>query len=238
MILPSCIAPHFSYIKHLAKGDSSEVLLCEVKKSQRTAPYAQAYPTVAIKMDRKGGDKDTMAALMSLNHPNIIRHLDTFVEAEVVVTVMEYASQGDLSDSLKRHGPLKDNRKLLYGITVQICLAMRALHASRIVHRDIKPKNIFVDCDSDSFGLRIKVGDFGSSKLLDEGTICTKTIVGTPYYLSPEICSLRTYDFKTDVWSFGCVFYELLTNRHPFEGRDIRELVRNIGNHGYKPVDG
>lgn len=211
--------------------------MCEVKKSQRTSSYAQAYPTVAIKVDKKGVDKDTMMTLISLNHPNIIKHLDIFVEADLIVIVMEFAAQGDLSDFLRRHGPLRENLKLLYGITVQICLTMKALHASRIVHRDIKPKNIFVDCESESFGIRIKVGDFGSSKLLDEDTMCAKTIVGTPYYLSPEICSLRSYDFKTDVWSFGCVFYELLTNKHPFEGKDIRELVQNIGNHGYKPVD-
>lgn len=111
---------------------------------------------------------------------------------------------------------------------VQLCLGLRVIHASNIVHRDIKPRNIFIDGPSELFGCRVKIGDFGSSRELSDAFQCASTIVGTPYYLSPEICMQRVYDQKTDIWSLGCLIYELLTGSRPFEGSSFKDLIHRI----------
>lgn len=80
------------------------------------------------------------------------------------------------------------------------------------------------------------MGDFGISRILENTYDCAKTAIGTPYYLSPEICNQLSYSFKSDIWSLGCVLYEMLTFKHPFEGENIRQLIENISKGKYSPV--
>ena len=89
---------------------------------------------------------------------------------------------------------------------VQICLALKYIHGLRILHRDIKASNIFLtgtNC--------IKLGDFGISKVLQGTLEAAMTVVGTPYYMSPEVYQGKPYTLKSDVWSLGCLLYELCT---------------------------
>ncbi|XP_044071779.1 serine/threonine-protein kinase Nek5-like isoform X2 [Siniperca chuatsi] len=85
-------------------------------------------------------------------------------------------------------------------------------------------------------GMKAKLGDFGIARMLNNTMELARTCVGTPYYLSPEICESRPYNNKTDVWSLGCVLYELCTLRHPFEGSSLRQLVSKICRGRYNPV--
>ena len=90
-------------------------------------------------------------------------------------------------------------------------LAVGFMHGNKIVHRDIKPQNVFVDSD-----MNLKVGDFGISKLLDYTAQNCQTSAGTPSYMAPEMVESQDYSFKADIWSLGCVIYEMITLKPPF----------------------
>lgn len=102
--------------------------------------------------------------------------------------------------------------QILYWFT-QICLALKHCHDRKILHRDIKAQNVFLMKNG-----MIKLGDFGIARVLQSTTEMAATVVGTPYYLSPEIVQSNTYDFKTDIWSIGVLLYEMCALRPPFNG--------------------
>ena len=95
---------------------------------------------------------------------------------------------------------------------MQICLGIHHLHSQNILHRDIKTLNIYLTKDNN-----IRIGDLGVAKMLESADTFLNSKVGTPYYLSPEECEDRPYNAKSDVWSLGCVLYELCTLQHPFK---------------------
>ena len=95
-----------------------------------------------------------------------------------------------------------------------------------IIHRDLKPANILVDKDT------FKICDFGFAKLFNDGGRMARTFVGTPIYMSPQVLNQKQYTSKTDVWSLGVMYYELLFGRLPFSGHSEQELYRNIVHKG------
>ena len=102
---------------------------------------------------------------------------------------------------------------------VQLCMAVRHIHEKKIIHRDIKLQNVLLTSES-----QIKLGDFGISKLLESTADFAKTSLGTPYYLSPEICSGKKYNSKSDIWMLGCLLYELCALKKPFEGESLHVI--------------
>ncbi len=105
------------------------------------------------------------------------------------------------------------------GWFAQLCLGVKHIHSKKVIHRDIKLQNVLLTSKDE-----IKLGDFGISKLLESTGDFAKTSLGTPYYLSPEICSGKEYNTKTDVWMLGCLLYELCALRKPFEGDSLHVL--------------
>jgi NIMA (never in mitosis gene a)-related kinase len=97
---------------------------------------------------------------------------------------------------------------------VQICLGVRFLYEKNVLHRDLKPENIFLTA-----GNRVKIGDFGISKTLETTHQKASTIIGTPQYLSPEVCEGLEYDYQSDMWSLGCILYELAALKSPFHSK-------------------
>lgn len=140
---------------------------------------------------------------------------------------MEYAPEGSLANLIKKNknvdgGPKYLSEKMIYSIFLQICKGIKHIHDKKIIHRDIKPDNIFMFND----GL-IKIGDFGVSKIINETIQLNTTLAGSPYYIAPEVF-MRKYNSKADIWSMGVTMYELCTFTVPFKGRDAEGLKKNI----------
>ncbi|CAK0904997.1 unnamed protein product [Prorocentrum cordatum] len=165
--------------------------------------------------------------LSRLRHPFIIGYKESFVEEGMLCIVTEYAEHGDLYRFIhdrKIQGQLLEESLVMRWFT-QIALALKHMHDRRILHRDLKTQNIFL------VGLRegiAKIGDFGIARVLQHTMDCALTAIGTPYYLSPEVCQEKPYNQKSDVWSLGCVLYELATLQHAFDADSMRGLVMKI----------
>ena len=104
-----------------------------------------------------------------------------------------------------------------------MCLGVKYLHEHNIIHRDLKTSNIYL-----GEGDKIVIGDFGISKIFNNNQSMSRTFIGTPYYMSPEMLGQQEYDKKADIWSLGCVLYELLTFKTPFNGYNLFDLKRKV----------
>lgn len=122
----------------------------------------------------------------------------------------------------KRRGKLLGENQVLH-LFVQISLAIKHTHDRKILHRDLKTQNIFLT----SSGI-VKLGDFGIARVLRNTGELAATRIGTPYYMSPEVMDNKRYNNKTDIWSLGCILYELMALKVPFDGQSMRQLVYNI----------
>ena len=145
--------------------------------------------------------------------------------------VMEFLEGSDLNDLLQKHGPLPFADVAEY--VIQACDAIAEAHSLGIVHRDLKPANLFLTQRADGAPL-VKVLDFGISKAsaLSEsggGMTKTSTMMGSPYYMSPEqMRSAKDVDLRSDVWSLGVIVYQLLTARLPFESDTLGGIMAQV----------
>lgn len=114
---------------------------------------------------------------------------------------------------------------------IQIAIALEYIHGRKVIHRDIKTSNIFLTGNG-----TVKLGDFGISKVLENTNEAAMTVVGTPYYMSPEVCESKPYTFKSDVWALGCVLYELCTLQHAFLADNLLGLVFKIVKGNYDAI--
>jgi len=145
---------------------------------------------------------------------------------------MEYCDGGDLSQYLNINQQL--NKYLpedkIWRFFINICLGLSHIHAKKILHRDMKCMNMFMYKDG-----TIKIGDLGVAKVLMQ-TQFAKTFIGTPYYLSPEICEEKPYNEKSDIWALGCILYEICTFKHPFNATNQAALIMKILKGKYDPI--
>lgn len=160
--------------------------------------------------------------LAHLKHPAVLAHIESYEADGALHMVTEHCARGDLAGYIAaRKEPVAEERAL--GLATEAGLALLYLHSKKILHRDLKPANLFLAADGS-----VRVGDFGIARVLKHTMELAKTVVGTPYYLSPEVCEAKPYNHKSDVWSLGCILYELLSLRHAFEATSISALVRKI----------
>lgn len=185
---------------------------------------------VAKKVNLAGlSEKDRQEALREsqlhsdLKSPHIVSYKESFVEKDQLIIIMEYCKGGDLACLLKKH--TQNNQYLqeskVLNLFFQVCLALDYLHQKGIVHRDIKSSNVYLTQEG-----VVKLGDFGVSKVLQGST--TATQIGTPYYMSPEVCQNSPYDYKSDVWSLGVLLYEMCSLKFPFVANNLLSLAMKI----------
>merc|ERR1719421_571259 len=162
--------------------------------------------------------------LKKMHHPNIIRFQEVFMtKRKKLCIVMDFADGGDLHQWMKsRNGELVPEQTL-FEFFVQICEALHHVHSQKVLHRDLKSQNIFLMQTG-----RVLLGDFGISRILEATKDFARTMVGTPYYLSPEIIEERPYNYKSDIWSLGVILYELTTLKHPFDAESLHFLAIRI----------
>ncbi|KAL7631632.1 UNVERIFIED_CONTAM: hypothetical protein RMT77_018075 [Armadillidium vulgare] len=171
--------------------------------------------------------------LRELNHPNIVRFYGHYVDrqAGMLYIFMEYCPGGDLHKIIQKCKKTDSflEEGFIWRVLKQVCEALRTCHDKHtkggeiILHRDIKPANIFLDKDGN-----IKVGDFGLARTLNSGGSLARTFVGTPYYMSPEVIDGRAYNEQSDMWSLGCLIYELCTLKPPFDASSQAQLCSKI----------
>jgi len=178
--------------------------------------------------------------LRELRHKHIVKYHDRIIDRSNsrLYLIMEHCGGGDLSELINKYR--KDRRyveeELVIKIFVQLALALSACHnqhehsgyKGRILHRDLKPANVFLDEQQN-----VKLGDFGLARVLHHDTSFAKTFVGTPYYMSPEQMKKVLYNEKSDIWSLGCLVYELCALIPPFTAPNQKLLAIKIkeGNH-------
>uniref|UniRef100_A0A8B9J087 non-specific serine/threonine protein kinase n=1 Tax=Amazona collaria TaxID=241587 RepID=A0A8B9J087_9PSIT len=160
--------------------------------------------------------------MRGLYHPNIIQMLDSFETDKEVVVVTEYA-EGELFQILEDDRTLPEDQ--VQAIAAQLVSALYYLHSHRILHRDMKPQNILLGKD----GI-VKLCDFGFARAMSIHTMVLTSIKGTPLYMSPELVEERPYDHTADLWSVGCILYELFVGTPPFYTSSIFQLVSIIVN--------
>ena len=161
--------------------------------------------------------------MKKLNHPNIVKLYETIIDedSENVYLIMEYFARGDFYKFLNKR-PLKEKYALKY--LRQIADGMEYLLNNKIVHRDMKPQNILMTQTG-----TIKITDFGFARYFDNDLLI-QTICGSPLYMAPEIMKDKKYNYKSDLWSIGIIFYQMLMGEVPYKVKNIYELIRKIEN--------
>jgi len=218
----------FRIERELGRGAVGVVYLAHDTKLDRSVAIKRVPAQVMADPKARSRFSREAKLLASVNHPNIATIHEVLEEAEGVgYLILEYVPGQTLSERIGRSG-LKLQESL--SIAGQIAEAVAAAHDHGVIHRDLKPANIKITPEG-----KVKVLDFGLAKVVaGEGAAQQSTVtepgrvIGTPAYMSPEQARGRPTDRRSDIWSFGCVLYEMLTAQVPFKGETVSDTLANI----------
>ena len=212
----------FRILRKIGQGGNGRAYLVESLEDKKLKVVKQINLNKLSSKGKKEAIRE-IKMMMELKHFNIIRYRSHVIQNDILSILMDYADGGDFDTLIKQRSGKAWSEDIIIDYFVQMCLAIKYLHDRKIVHRDIKPSNFFV-CKN---GI-IKLGDFGLSHLLPDTEAMLRTQAGTPYYLSPELCKGEPYNQKTDIWSLGCVLYEMCMLKRPFRGKTMNDVIMKI----------
>ncbi|XP_049865960.1 serine/threonine-protein kinase Nek8-like [Pectinophora gossypiella] len=224
---------NLTLLKIIGKGTYGNVYLCEKPKNDNQLTIVKDIQLNIKIQDHKLDIANEVKILSSMNHPNIIKFYDCYYTDNNVMISMEYATSGNLAEYMYQKYPklIKQEEVLFY--FCQVLLGVNYMHTMNIIHRDLKAENILL---TGKHGLIVKIGDFGISKMLASAKK-TCTVIGTPYYLAPELCEGQPYDSKSDIWALGCLLYEMCTHKRAFDSETLVGLVKAITSGSVHPID-
>ena len=241
-VKPKVVAPRknttrmddFTILRKLGKGSFGVVYAVTRKRD----PNKRTLVVKEIKMGPRRSEQEEAInecrVLAKLDSRYVVKYFDSFVEAgSKLCIVMEYAPKGTVHRLIQTNKPRPLDESLVWKLMLQSTLGLHHIHQLKVLHRDIKSENIFLDA-----GGNAKIGDLGVAKVMTTQVDFARTLVGTPYYLSPELCENKPYNHKSDIWSLGCVLYEMLTGTHPFNATNQGALFIKILKGKYPPVKG
>ena len=214
----------FKIIRLLGKGTYGAVY--KVIRKSDNEEYAMKEVSIKDLKTREQEDAvNEIRVLASIKHRNILRYCDAFLEKKNLYIVTEYAKAGDLHRRIQKFKKAKKRmpEDLVWIFIHQMCAGLHSLHRMKILHRDLKPKNIFVTGPS---GNKVMLGDLGCAKLMKNQM--ARTQIGTPYYMAPEIWNHKSYGPKADMWSMGCIIFEMCQFSPPFLAEDMAGLSRKV----------
>ena len=219
---------NFQIVKLIGKGAFGRVYKCLNTKNKKT----YAIKRISVLRQSKEDNIGNLYELHILYHntcPFILKYFSCEFRTYELSIVTKFCKYGDLYRDiqvrLKKYNYFEE--KEIWKIFLQLSYGIFYLHKNNIIHRDLKTANIFLEKDN-----RIKIGDFGISKILDN-TNLTDTQIGTPLYFSPELVKKQEYGTKTDMWSLGCILYEMLTLRVAFNSLSMAALCKKIKTASY-----
>jgi NIMA (never in mitosis gene a)-related kinase len=222
---------HYREIRLLGEGAFGKCYLCECLADHTFVAIKQIDLHSQSEAERKEALKEAKI-LEAFDHPNIIKFREVYkTRSGKLCIVMDYADGGDVSTQIKNQRGRYFTEAQVLDWFVQVCLAMKHVHDRKVLHRDIKSQNVFLT----KAGI-VKLGDFGIARVLSNTREIARTMVGTPYYLSPELVQNKPYSFKSDIWSLGVMLYELCTLKPPFDANSLHNLALKIVKGTYPPI--
>lgn len=225
---------NFIVIEKIGKGAFSNVY--KTKRLEDGKLYA--LKRVSLKKLKEKELQNTLneiRILASVKHPNIIGYRDAFIDSASndLCIIMDYAGGGDLASKIKecKEKKVRMPENIVIKFFYQLTSALYELHMRKIIHRDLKTANVFMTKDLKN----TKLGDMNVSKVVKNMFAYTQT--GTPYYASPEVWRDEPYNIKADIWSLGCVIYEICMLKPPFNSTDMDGLFEKVQKCRYEPFD-
>ena len=170
--------------------------------------------------------------LSNINNEHIIKYIDSFTDNNNIYILMEYNDGSYLNEFIKNY---KDkniliDENILYNIILDLCLGIKEIHENNLIHRDLKPKNIFITKNN-----KVKIINFGISKKLDNKY--KYNLIGTNNYMAPEMLKGEKYSNKVDIWALGCIIYELFTLNICFQDENIFGIINKIINEKHGKIN-
>ncbi|XP_014899432.1 serine/threonine-protein kinase Nek1 isoform X6 [Poecilia latipinna] len=220
----------YEKVKQIGEGSFGKAILVKSKDDGRQYVIKEIGISGMSSKERQESRRE-VAVLANMSHPNIVQYKESFEEGGCLYIVMDYCEGGDLFKKINSQKGVLFPEEQILDWFVQICLALKHVHGRKILHRDIKSQNIFLTKEG-----TVQLGDFGIARVLNSTVELARTCIGTPYYLSPEICENKPYNNKSDIWALGCVLYEMCTLKHAFEAGNMKNLVLKIIRGSYPPV--
>ncbi|CAD8144438.1 unnamed protein product [Paramecium pentaurelia] len=221
----------FQVIQELGSGSFSNVY--RVKRIADGQEYALKKVKIAnLKPKEKQNALNEVRFLYSINHKHIVAYKEAFIDepSQCLCIVMELLSGGDVYKKISQaRGSTPFTEMDIWRALIHITLGLKALHDQKVVHRDLKSANVFLSSDG-----TFKLGDLNVSKVAKAGFVYTQT--GTPYYASPEVWRDQPYDMKSDIWSLGCVIYEMCCLQTPFRAKDMDLLFQKVQRGTYDQI--